>query len=538
MLLLKIDRSAASPVYLQIVRQLRQLIECGALKAGAKLPATRSLARALGVNRTTVCEAYQELWALGYTESRPGSYTLVRERGRIVQPRDRPHASAIRWQDAGPRSGAKFYAQMQAFTARAHPAGLPDEINLSRLDMDNRLFPLEEFRRSLQQVFVRDGRSLLNYGDAQGYLPLREYLAERSRIHGLSVAPSEVLITNGSAQAIDLVFRLLAPGGETVAIESPTYANVIQILQYHRCRILGIPMRHDGMDLACLCKALKRRRPSFVYTMPNFQNPTGVTTSQVHRERLLEICNQHRLPLVEDGFEEEMKYFGKVSLPIKSMDRNQVVIYLGTFSKVLFPGVRIGWIMADEECIRRLLAIKRMSDLTTTPLLQAALCDFCRRELFDLHVRRMHRIFRRRMQTALAALKEHLPADHVSWTEPTGGFLVWVTFRDAAVDEQRFYQICAEESVRVSPGIFYYPAAGRERCFRISISNLDEQEIQEGIRRLGRAIRRATAVRKISRPRPPRLSQNIESRRDEEIIAGGEPRSGAAPGHDKHGQQP
>jgi len=494
MLLLNIDRSAASPVYLQIARQIQALIECGALATGAKLPATRSLARVLGVNRTTVCEAYQELWALGYIESRPGSYTLVRERGRIVQPRDRPRVGAISWQEAVPRSRARFFAQMRDFAASAHPAGKADEVNLSRLDMDSRLFPLEEFRRSLQRVFVRDGRLLLNYGEAQGYLPLREYLAERSRIHGLSVAASEVLVTNGSAQAIDLVFRLLAPRGETIAIESPTYANVIQVLQYHGCRVLGIPVRQDGMDLGCLDRALHRSRPSFVYTMPNFQNPTGVTTSQAHRERLLEICNRHRLPLVEDGFEEEMKYFGKVSLPIKSMDRHQVVIYMGTFSKVLFPGVRIGWIIADRECIQRLLAIKRMSDLSTTPLLQAALCDFCRRELFDLHVRRMHRVFRKRMQTALAALREHMPDGLVSWTEPAGGFLIWVTFRGRDVDERRFYQYCTAEGVRVSPGSFYYPAAGPERCFRISISGLDEQEIGEGIRRLGRAVRRTAAV--------------------------------------------
>jgi DNA-binding transcriptional MocR family regulator len=490
MVLLNINRTATQPVYRQIVEQLRQLMEHGSLKVGARLPATRSLAGALGVNRTTVCEAYQELWALGYLESRPGSYTRVRERGRIVQARNRSRASAIRWEDATPRSSEKFFRQMRTFTARAHPGGPADEINLSRLDMDHRLFPVEDFRRSLQHVIARNGPSLLNYGDAQGYLPLRETIAERSRIHGLSVDASEVLVTNGSAQAIDLVFRLLAPRGETVAIESPTYANVIQILLYHQCRVMGVPMRHDGMDLGYLRKALQRRRPSFVYTMPNFQNPTGVTTSQAHREQLLEICNRRRIPLVEDGFEEEMKYFGKVSLPIKSMDHGQVVVYMGTFSKVLFPGVRIGWILADRDCIRRLLAIKRMSDLSTAPLLQAALHDFCRRDLFELHVRRMHRIFRKRMQVALASLREHLPAGRVTWTEPTGGFLIWVKFKNANIDEEKFQRSCAREKVRVSPGSFYYPVDRGEKCFRVSISTLDETEIREGIERLGRAIRR------------------------------------------------
>jgi len=380
---------------------------------------------------------------------------------------------------------------MKASAGRIHTEPSPGIINLSRLDMDSRLFPLEDFRRCLQHVFARHGAALLNYGDPQGHHPLREYIAARGRIHGLSVEADEVLITNGSQQAIDLVFRLLAPRGETVALESPTYSNVIPILMYHECRKLGIPMRDDGMDLGRLRRTLDRRRPAFIYTMPNFQNPTGVTTSQAHREQLLDICRQRRVPLVEDGFEEEMKYYGKVSLPIKSMDRDGLVLYLGTFSKVLFPGMRIGWIIAERECIQRLLAIKRISDLTTTPLLQAAVAEFCRREYFDRHVRRMHRVFRKRMQAALEALRAELPADRVRWTEPAGGFLIWVSFLDAASREDGFYPMCERERVSVSPGAFYYPEARRGRSFRISISNLEEAEIREGIRRLGRAIRRA-----------------------------------------------
>jgi len=491
MVLVKIDRRAAIPVFLQIANQLRRLMEGGTLKVGSRLPATRNLAQALGVNRTTVCEAYQELWALGYIESRPGSYTRVRERGRIADARSRSGAGAIRWQEAAPRAGETVYRQMVASTGKIHSETSPGEINLSRLDMDSRLFPLEDFRRCLQHVLVRQGPSLLNYGEAQGYRPLREYIAARSRIHGLSVEADEILITNGSQQAIDLVFRLLAPKGETVAIESPTYANVIPILRYHECRILGVPMRDDGMDLDFLRRILKRQRPAFIYTMPNFQNPTGVTTSQAHREQLLQICSLHRVPLVEDGFEEEMKYFGKVSLPIKSMDQNRLVIYLGTFSKVLFPGVRIGWIAADRECIQRLLAIKRISDLSSTPLLQAALYDFCRREYFDRHVRRMHREFRKRMLTALSALRDHLPVEHVRWTQPTGGFLIWVKFLNRQVDEERFYRICARARVSVSPGAFYFPRVDGDKSFRVSISNLEEAEIREGLRRLGRAIRQA-----------------------------------------------
>jgi len=256
---------------------------------------------------------------------------------------------------------------------------------------------------------------------------------------------------------------------------------------------MGIPMREEGMDLAFLRRALTRRRPVFLYTIPNFQNPTGITTSQVHREELLSVCEKFRVPLVEDGFEEEMKYFGKVPLPIKSMDKHRVVVYLGTFSKVLFPGVRVGWVIADKECIRRLMAIKRFSDICTSPLIQAALYEFCRREHFDVHVRRMHRIFRKRMQTALAAARQSLPAGYVSWTEPSGGYLIWVRFKEPGVDESRFHRCCYENKVSVSPGRFYFPAKSRDKYFRISISMLNETEIRDGIDRLGNAIRQTYA---------------------------------------------
>jgi len=153
---------------------------------------------------------------------------------------------------------------------------------------------------------------------------------------------------------------------------------------------------------------LRKEKPALVYTMPTFHNPTGVSTDQAHRERLLSICEGHRIPVLEDAFEEEMKYFGKTTLPIKSMDKHQIVIYCGTFSKVLFPGVRIGWIAAERECIERLVAIRCFSDLAPNMILQAAMDEFCRNGYYDRHINRMHRTYRRRMQAAVRALREHI----------------------------------------------------------------------------------------------------------------------------------
>jgi DNA-binding transcriptional MocR family regulator len=487
MILLNVDRSHEQPIYLQIVHQVRRLIEDQTLADGTSLPSSRTMAERLGVNRSTVYRAYQELWALGYLDSRPGSYTRVRQRPGTTGDGS-PSASALPWDRVTAPPGQKLYQRYLSYTPESAHGDGPELINLSRLDLDPRLFPVAELRRSCNRALGHDGWRALKYGAAQGDPDLRAYIAERARTHGMTISPDEVLITNGSQQAIDLVLRVLTAPGQTVAVEAPTYANVIPLVQYHQLQVAGIPMRSDGLDLDYLEQVIVERAPALLYTIPNFQNPTGITTSQAHREALLALCERHHLPLVEDGFEEEMKYFGKVALPIKSMDTGRVVIYLGTFSKVLFPGLRIGFVMADAECIERLTAVKRFTDLSASNLVQIVLNDFCRQGCYERHIRRMHRVFRKRMQVALAAAREHLPAAHVQWTEPSGGYLIWVTMAGQPVDEQRLDEICRRHGVVVSPGRYYYAESAPQLQFRISISMLDEDQINQGFARLGQAL--------------------------------------------------
>jgi DNA-binding transcriptional MocR family regulator len=248
------------------------------------------------------------------------------------------------------------------------------------------------------------------------------------------------------------------------------------------------------MDLDGLEETLTQRDVGFIYTMPNFQNPTGVSTTQEHRERLLALCEQYRVPVVEDGFEEEMKYFGKVSLPIKSMDTHGVVIYLGTFSKILMPGLRVGWVAADRACIDHLVAVRRFADLSPTVVLHAAVAEFCEQGLYDLHVRRLHRMYRKRMHVALSAMREHLPRDLATWTEPSGGYLIWVELARCALPASRAYDRIANSGVVVSPGPYYFVEPPARPCFRLSIATVDESRIEEGIARLGRAIREISAA--------------------------------------------
>lgn len=432
--------------------------------------------------------AYEELQALGYLQSRPGSYNKIQKRQKEVKYNPQ-RKSLISWERASTAAARKVYETFLHFSPEGNKPKTFDKqtINISELDLDHRLYPMDEFRRCVNQVLMEQGSESLQYGDYKGYLPLRQLIARRLRLHGISVSEQEILITNGAQQAIDLIIRMFNDSQRKVAVESPTYANVIPLLQFNGVEILEIPMHADGMNLDYLENVLKREKVSFVYTIPNFQNPTGITTTHRHRERLLNICLHHKMPIVEDGFEEDMKYFGKVPLPIKSIDEKNIVIYLGTFSKTLFPGLRIGWITADKECIERLTSIKRFSDISSSKLVQIVLHEFLKRGYYDIQLKRLHRIFRKRMQLALKTMEESFP-DSVCWTHPAGGYTIWVKI-PKRLNEEQMHELTSSNGIVISPGHYYFPQKKISEYFRVSIAKTDEEEIKEGITRLGKALR-------------------------------------------------
>lgn len=488
MILMKLDRKASVPLHRQIFLQVKDLIEKKNLKPGDRLPASRSLAERLGVHRSTVYRAYEELGAFGYLQSRPGSYSVVRHRQQIANFKAGKPRGLVSWDSASSVSGKQLFQSFRKFHPLSPLSEMESCIDLAPLDLDSRLFPISDFRRVMNKVLLDYGADILKYGLCEGFRPLREYIAQRMQIHGISIGVDEILITNGSQNGIELVLKMLNDPDRPILVESPTYSNVIPLFRYYNSKTIGIPMTDSGLDLHCLEETLEIHRPSFLYTIPNFHNPTGITTDQSHREALLNLCEKHQLPIVEDAFEEEMKYFGKVALPIKSMDRHQIVIYLGTFSKVLFPGIRLGWIAADKDCIQRLTSVKKFSDLTSNSLMQAALYEFCRRGYYELHIKRMHREYRKRMQTALRSLKRYLISSQVKWTEPTGGYLIWIHLRNINMPQLQIEDILRQHGVTVAFGDHFFSTESVHRFFRLSISTLDEREIEEGIRRLGGAI--------------------------------------------------
>lgn len=487
-MIIKIDKNCQKALYLQIIDGVVQFIDDGVLKPGDHIPSTRDLSRKFGVTRSTVVQAYEELQARGYLESRPGSYNVIKERRKevIYNPERK---CIIDWNKASNSEIESVFGTIKNFMPERRNEKTDNNkiINFSPLIPDSRLYPLNTFRSCVNTVFSSCKSDVVQYGASQGFPPLRKNLARRMRLHGISVSEEEILITNGSQQAIDLVIRLLAGPGKKIIIESPTYSIILPLLRLNKAEILEVPINEDGMDLDILKRLVKNNDIAFVYTIPNFHNPTGITTSHSHREKLYEICSENGIPIVEDGFEEEMKYFGKVPLPIKSIDENNIVIYLGTFSKTLFPGIRIGWLAGDRDFIKRVCMLKRFSEISCGSLIQSAMSHFCEKGHYDLHIKRLHRIFRKRMMAALKTMDESLP-DDVSWTRPLGGYTIWVKL-PVKISEDELNSHLIKYDVIVSPGCYFFLSKSPSEYFRLSISQLDEMEITEGIKRLGDAIR-------------------------------------------------
>jgi DNA-binding transcriptional MocR family regulator len=489
MIILKLDRKSKQPLHRQVFEQLKNMIDQNVLAAGTRLPSTRALADKHGISRTTVLRAYEELWGQGYVESCPGSYTTVRAKTPIAAPVEKMEKNLIDWGGATTPASRELYDTVSRFPSSGYRPSSPEMLDMASLDIDHRILPIEDFRRCLTKVVIEETR-IFNYGPAEGDRNLRESIVSRLRIHGIFCDPEEVLITNGSQQSLDLVIRSFVRPGSVIITESPTYMHALPLIRFYGARLVNLDMGEKGMNLGGLERKLKKARPEFIYTMPNFQNPTGITMSQSIREDLLHIAGRYGIPIVEDAFEEEMKYFGRVPMPIKSMDTYRIVIYMSSFSKVLFPGIRMGWIAADRDIIQRITALKRVTDLSSNSVIQSSLCEFLRRGYYDLHIKRMHRIYKKRMLTAIENLKLRLPEDRVLWEEPLGGYLIWLRLEGLKISEDELHSGLREEGILVSKGSRFFPKTPSDHHIRLSISRLNEDEIVEGVKRLARALRR------------------------------------------------
>lgn len=350
-------------------------------------------------------------------------------------------------------------------------------------------FPVAELSAAFQAVLAEMGPSSLQYGVTEGYQPLREWVASRCRRRGIACGPENVLITSGSQQALDFLGRAILEPGDYVAVESPTYLAALQAFRGSQARFIAIPMDEQGMCVDVLAQEMKRHRPKFIYTIPNFQNPTGITMSEKRRQELAALAQEHEIPVVEDDPYGELRYSGTDVPPVKSFG-GDAVLYTGTASKIIAPGLRVGWLVAAEPFVTQATIVKQASDVLTNALTQRAVHRYVTDNDIDRHIAQIIDLYRERLQVMLTAMRQHFPAT-ATWTQPAGGMFVWVTLPEKC-DTAAILPRAVAKGVAYVPGPPFFPDESGRHYMRLNFSNCSIADIKDGISRLGALLCTAT----------------------------------------------
>ena len=367
------------------------------------------------------------------------------------------------------------------------------------------VFPVERFREACNKVLEKQGKVALQYSATEGYEPLREMIARHTSRYGVKANAENVLLTSGSQQALDLIGKLLINSGDRVLVEAPTYLGALQAFDVYDAQYVCVQSDDDGLRTDELEDSL-RLGPKFMYVLPNFQNPGGTTLAEGRRHELVLLADRYGIPVVEDDPYGQLRYEGEHLPPLIVLDRENLrrdsgysignVIYLSTFSKTLSPGLRLGWIVAPPSVIAKLVQLKQGSDLHTSTFTQMVAYEVARDNFLDEHIKLIRRVYGERRQVMLEALEKFFPSE-VIWTKPKGGLFLWVTL-PVGMECHELFDAALKENVAFVPGDCFYAANGHQdegrRHLRLNFSNAQPEQIREGIRRLGVAIKKQLAM--------------------------------------------
>ena len=360
------------------------------------------------------------------------------------------------------------------------------------------VFPVQRFEEACRKVLAEHGAMALQYGTTEGYQPLREMIARNLARYGIIATADNVLITSGSQQALDLIGKLLINRGDRILVEAPTYLGALQAFGVYGAQYVPVPVDDDGLETEQLDPSL-RAGPKFMYVLPNFQNPSGVTLSEGRRHQLIVLADKYGIPIVEDDPYGQLRYEGEHIAPLVVLDRENVrrdngftlgnVIYLSTFSKTLAPGIRLAWMVAPEDVIAKLVQLKQAADLHTSTFNQYVAYEVARDGFLDQHVKLIRQVYRERRDAMLKALDDYFPHE-VTWTRPKGGLFLWVTMPHGT-DSQSLFRAALAQDVAFVTGDCFYANNDQEggRHMRLNFSHSQPEQIREGIRRLSVAVK-------------------------------------------------
>lgn len=480
-----INRDIDTPVYIQIFEQIRRQILSGEIVPGFRLPPERKLAESLGVNRSTVLNAYRELKAEGLIGARVGQGTVV-----LSYLQNEPASSDGRFPEPSWNQIFSKYANgigSHVVKDLLTLASRKDVISFATGIASPETGPIEALRGIEQELTDQKEYKPLLHSPTEGFTSLREAICGLMRERGVYCQLDNVMLLSGSQQGIDLAARIILDPGDIVVVEEPSFFPAMQVFKAIGARVMGVPVDDKGMQVEMLEQLLHRYRPKLIYTIPNFHNPTGTEMELERRRQLLELARKYRVLILEDDAYADLCYEGQPLPSLKSMDNEGYVIYLSTFSKTIYSGFRLGWMVAHKRAVKQFAAAKQIIDLHSSSLSQWIVERFIVNGGLKRHVPQICREYRVKRDAMYDALVKYAPADLI-WNRPRGGYYIWCQLPQE-VSASKLVAKAAERRVAFVPGTAFFITDQGDNFMRLNFTFVPLDEIATGIQRLCEAIR-------------------------------------------------
>lgn len=482
MLFSNLKLNGEEPIYIQIKNHIDMMINKGLIPNNSKLPSTRELSQFLNVSRNSIISAYEELKADGIIYSVYGKGTFVNHENSTLN-----NSWNIEF-DKLENEYNKIANEMDI--VKSEIPWRSDLISFKSISPDGELFDIDELKKSFLNRISLEGHKILNYGYAKGYKPLIDYLLSYMNNKGVNTSNKDILITNGFTEGLELLLSSYTEKGDYIICENPTHNTAIKIFKALGLNIIGIDINKSGLDLDMLEKKLEKlkknkdKKVKFSYITPSYHNPTGIVMSPEDRYRFYNIMRKYNIAIIEDGFNEELLYSSSHIFPIASLDNsNNGVIYIGSFSKILFPGLRLGWILCDKSVINRLESVKRCKSIHVSFLDQSILYDYLSSGAFEKYVKKIRKFYGDKFNFAYECVEKYIPNEYVLGE---GGLHIFVKLK--GIDTRTLLDKCYEEGVIFMPGDIFYTNDSKNDTLRLGISRLSLEDIEKGTRIIGECI--------------------------------------------------
>lgn len=478
MIFLSLELNDKEPIYVQLENHILQAIKSGELKKDSKLPSTREVSKYLKVSRNSVISAYEELEIKGIIETKRGRGTFV-----AVNAERESYDYTVNWGNRINKYSEVLRSEDVIKSELSYKKGM---ISFKSIAPEDSLFNIDDYKRALLEAWTYEEKNLLNYGYAKGYKPLIDYFKEYMESKGVSTKNRDVLITNGFTEAFDIVLASLTSPGDVIVCEKPTHNTALKIMKAYGLKIVQIEMDEEGIILEELDKTLKDNDARFGYLIPSYNNPTGIVTKGERRREIYKLFRKYGVPIIEDGFNEELLYSSSPIEPLAALQgEGNAVIYIGSLSKILFPGLRIGWILADEKLIDVLESVKRGRTIHSSFLDQSSFYYYLKSGAFSRYLKNVRKYYRDKYNLAMELVNKYIDYEKV-WGE--GGLHIFIKLKDN-LDARKLLDVCYKQGVIFMPGDVFFAGDEGKDTLRIGFGHVSDEDMEKGLKIIGKTIK-------------------------------------------------